>query len=198
MPAPEFTMNHIITDVAHPYGVFKDQRNRWRTQSLFLDRYTNYRLEVPVDPVYTLRRKDYTKYQTIKDGTPRVIPSFPRLYLELEDPTEYEVAIQLFGGWDHWQLLLKCSWFMEVLEPLREELEVRLRSKAVRAVVKEAESGSKSALSAARAILGGEHRKDKKHGRGRPSKEEVAKEARIQAEVERRHEEDAERIGLVN
>jgi len=116
---------------------------------------------------YCLSRKD-------KPGT----PSLYRLYMECNDATEYEFAIKHLAGWEHWQILCNCNWFQSHLKKWRHELEVKLRSEAMKAIVLEGKSGGKNAFSANKFLVTrGYLTEEEKKGRGRPSKEEINREA---------------------
>lgn len=100
--------------------------------------------------------------------------SFKRKYLELADPTEYLVATELLGGWKHLQALYKSPECRKFLSECREELEVKLRSKAIRNIAADALSESKSAISSAKwmADKGWEPQEKKPVGRPKKEKEE--------------------------
>ena len=177
----------------HPDNVFKDKLGRWRTQSLF--REWCYGRELTLEPLYTMKDDDITiDYK----GSPLPLPSFKRLYLELEDLTEWEVATQLLGGWPHFQNLLTTKWFKEFITPIREELEIKMRSKALLSLYSAA---SKNNVSAAKYIAEGRYKglydpAKGQFGRGRPSKEEVRAEKVRLIEIGDQVDEDMKRIGL--
>jgi hypothetical protein len=156
---------------------FKDDKGRWRTQSLFLEQSYGQRDDV----LYSMRPDDH----------PSGYPSFTRLYLELNDPTEYTVATTLLGGWEHWQILQSSKWFSEYLAGLRIELEIKLRADAIHQLHRQMRRGDRVA---ARFFADAEFKEKK--GRGRPTKDEIAHEKKIQAGIAARVEADAERLGL--
>ena len=155
---------------------FKDKQGRWRTQSLFIE----YNKD---DPLFTLKDRDVSPD----------VRSFARLYLELADPTEYTQAKTLVGGWEHWQALCGSQWFSNFIAPLREELEVKLRSEAIVATYEIMQRRDKSALPAAKFFTDTMYNQRKQ---GRPSKAEVQAEARKRAMIKERLEKDAERLNL--
>ena len=65
--------------------------------------------------LYTL--KDYD----IEVGG-RAIPSIHRLYVEAEDPVEYDFANRYFDNWNHWDKLRSGTWFKPYLDSMRAEL----------------------------------------------------------------------------
>ena len=122
------------------------------------------------------------------------LPSFRRLYLELNDPEGYRVATEVLGGWEHWQTLMGSKWFQEYIQPIKEELEVKLRSDAIMVMYEIMLAKDKSALPAAKFFT--EAGFKPKRGRGRPSNEEVEAETRRQAAIRKRLREDAKRLGI--
>jgi len=164
--------------------LLKDELGKWRKDSLFWEKTTPPKRKL-FTPLYTLKEEDYTD----EDGI--TYPSARRIYLELGDPTEYAAAMALLGSWEHWKVLTtKCKWFMDEVEKWREELEIKLKSKALKAMIHTAtEEGSKG-TAAAKYIVD----KGWIDTRGRPSKKAVQKEARIQNRVRDELEEDFERM----
>jgi hypothetical protein len=118
--------------------------------------------------------------------------------MEVSDPTEYQFALQAFGSWNHWKKIRASKAIQPWIEDWNEELEVKLRSVGIQVVLDEAQGG-KSAYQAGKAIAEGFWAPRLTTGspkRGRPSKEEVAKELKIQTRLHEEFKDDAERIGL--
>lgn len=177
-----------MTDISNPYGnKFRDSMNRWRTQSLFLE--SSWGSSSPDKPIYTMKPQDVPPSALYPEG----LPSFGRLYLELADPTEYRPATELLGGWEHWLLLCESKWFSDYILPLREELEVKLRAQGLKTMLEIAASNSKNTLAAAKYFADGLFKPRKA---GRPSNAQIEAEARKQAELQRRIQDDAKRLGL--
>lgn len=106
-----------------------DKAGRPLTQSLFLEvGYTE-------EAIFTLKEVDYTY-----NG--KVYPSMKRLYMEMADPTEYEFATTYLLGWKHWIRICENKLLRKHIDEWRDELEVKLRSRAVMQVMKQAEIGS--------------------------------------------------------
>lgn len=101
----------------------KDSQGRPLTQSLFLEvgYNTNY-------AVYTLK-DDHFEYEG------KLYPSLKRLYLELEDVVEYDFATKYLLGWNHWKRIQENKLFKDHVESWRDELELKLRSQAVRDIL---------------------------------------------------------------
>lgn len=140
-----------------------------------------------------------TVLYTLKDVDHMGYPSFYRLYMELDDPTEWEVAQQLTDGWEHWEMLCNCSWFKPYIERWRKELSLRMQSKALVRIKSEAKTGSRESFGANKYLLEkGWEPKDPRNQRGRPSKDEIRKAAEDMVRVGDQLSEDYKRLGLLN
>lgn len=140
----------------------KDTSGRPLTQSLFLEvNYTDY-------AVYTLKDEDY-EYKG------KLYPSLKRLYLNEEDPSEYMFASKYLLGWQHWKRLCENKIIKKHVEEWREELELKLKSRAVKDMINlcGSENGS---FQAAKWLA--EKGWDKRLA-GRPSKAEIERHAAI-------------------
>ena len=155
-----------------------DELGRPITQSLFLE------MGYTPNAIYTLKDVDYT-YKG------KLYPSAKRLYMEMEDPTEYEYAVTYFLGWDHWQRICANKNVAEHINKWRDELEVKLRSRAVKAQIAAAKNGNYQASKwlADRGWI--------TRGAGRPSKAEVDKERKIAAAIESEYTADVVRLKQV-
>lgn len=134
------------------------------TQSLFLEiGYTEM-------AIYSLKEED-----CIYEG--RTYPSMRKLYVEMGDPTEYLFAKTYFLGWKHWKRVCENKLIRKNIDEWREELEVKLRSEGVGLAIKAAKEGGFQA-SKWLADRGWDNR-----GAGRPSKEEMEREKKIQSRI---------------
>jgi hypothetical protein len=138
--------------------------------------------------------KDQVVY-TLKDSDHLGYPSLYRLYMELEDLTEYEFANKYLDGWEHWEMLCKCDWFKPYVERWRKELHLKISARALRKIKAEAQTTSREAVNCAKYLL--EKGWVPKEQRGRPSKQEVEKEKKRIIELEGSLDEDFKRI-IVN
>lgn len=143
----------------------------------------------------TLADKAHVIY-TLKDVDHKGLPSLYRLYMEMDDPTEWEVSQKLVDGWEHWEMLCNCTWFKPYIERWRKELELRMKSKALARIKSEAKTNSKESFMANRYLIekGWEPKDSQKAGRGRPSKDEIRKAANEIASTQDRITGDFERI----
>lgn len=78
-----------------------------------------------------------------KDG--KFYPSLKKIFLDIGDPTGYEFYTKYLGGQDHWDLLFDQPRWVELVNSWQEELEVRLRSAAIREIAKLAVKGQYAA-----------------------------------------------------
>lgn len=111
-------------------SLFKDKSGKPCTQTLFLE------LKYDTDfAVYSVKDQDY-EYQG------KLYPSIKRLYLQMEDVTEYEFANKYFLGWNHWQRMCENKLIRKEIDEWREELEIKLRARAVQQMIAQASTGS--------------------------------------------------------
>ena len=158
---------------------FVDNRGYALTQGLFWE------LRHPDYPAtFTLKEQDM-----VKKGV--TYYSLKKIYLEIADITEYEFAMEVFGSWDHWLKIQKSGTIMEYVNQWRVELEIKLRSQAIKAMKTVALEGGDKGISSAKWIAEG---KWKGSSRGRPSKEEVEREKKIHAGIESDINKDYERM----
>lgn len=155
----------------------KDTSGRPLTQSLFL--------EIGYDEdkaIYTFKDEDHE----YKGNT---YYSLKRLYLEMEDPTEYEFANTYLLGWQHWKRLRANKILAKHFDEWEEELELRLRAQGIRAAIDQA--AEDKGFQAAKWLA------DKgwqKNAVGRPSKHEKLREERMQAKLEDEFKGDVVRL----
>lgn len=114
----------------------------------------------------------------VEDGKTYI--SLRKKYLELEDPTEYEISSRYFDNWEHWKKVREASKIKPHVEAWREELEVKLRSKGIKVIYDKMYDGDYQA-SKWLAEKGWVARGEKK--RGAPSAAERVSEARKEAKV---------------
>jgi len=161
--------------------MYKDKEGRWRTLSLFKETCTQASKDNGYMPVFTL-----------KDSDPSGLPSMRRHFILSEDPTGYETAMDLLGSWDQWEKIFQGKRFKEELEKWQGEMDVRLRSKAIKALKDTALTEGSKGTAAARYLADGGYRGGKR--RGRPTNEEVTRERKIQAGITAELAEDENRI----
>jgi len=144
---------------------------------------------------------------TIAEHDKHGLPSFHRLYLEINDPTEYMVGQKLFGSIEHWEKIKKNKTIRPVLKKAREALTARIKAEAMSQIDSIARCSEKDATrlqalkfmhSVAADSVGKNPTTNKGTKRGRPSKEEVEGNLKNLTEDERRMEEEFNRVlGIV-
>ncbi len=165
----------------NPFKGFKDAGGRFRTQSLFAEfQHETYPAH------FTLRREGRVGFVNMYEK-----------YMELSDPTEYKVAIQLLGSWQHWQALMRSDWFNKHLQSWRAELATKMESQRYHEMVDNSKN-PKTAVAATKWLADryGLNRASLRKA-GRPTKEEkaayLAEEARDSEDLNA----DAKRIGVL-
>jgi hypothetical protein len=160
--------------------LLKDSRGHPLTQSLFLE--FGYNLEYAV---FTTQDEDY-------EHKGKTYISLKALYIAHEDVVEYDFATTYLLNWKHWQRICKNKLFKEHVEEWRFELELKMRSQAVKDIV-DFSTGDKG-FQAAKWIA------DKgwdKRSAGRPTNEEREREQNIQKRMDDEYNDDVERLSNV-
>lgn len=157
---------------------FTDKMGRMLTQGLFLE--NTYDEDYAV---YTL--KDY--HHTYNG---KVYPSLKLLYIEEEDPTEYEFANKYLLNWQQWKRICENKVLMRYIVEWREELELKMKYKTVREMqaLVNSEAGS---FQAAKYLA---ERGWDKRGAGRPSKADIAKKTAIDKHISDEFAGDVKRL----
>lgn len=159
---------------------FKNSIGAYLLNALFYEQTLSDKSQV----LYTLKDRDHCGY-----------PSLYRLYMEADDPTEYNFAITNLDGWDHWERLTECSWFQIYLSKWRRELEVRFRARALLRIREVAQDPkAKESYSANKFLVGQGWKDNPKRHAGQPSKEEIKSEAHRLASIAQSLDDDFERI----
>lgn len=133
---------------------------------------------------------------TLKDEDHLGFPSLYRLYLETNDPTEYQFAIKHLDGWVHWEALLKCSWFEPYVERWRRELELRFKSQSLQRIMTMSKVPSKEQFMANRYLLEKGWEPKVTNTKGRPTKADITKAASEQVQITGRISDDLVRLGI--
>lgn len=126
------------------YDQLKAANGKSRTKSLF------YELcyDDTTDAVFTLKERDIEAH-----GKPYV--SLQALYLSMvpNDPTEYEFAQTVFNSWSVWQDMCKSPLLKPHILKWRKEVEVKVKSEAIKAIAEEMKTNGRSSFSAAKLLL---------------------------------------------
>lgn len=162
---------------------FKNASNAYYLKALFF--------ETSTDPerakvLYTFKPDDHT-------FAGMTYPSLRRLYLEMEDDTEYYFAQTYFDGWPHWKKLLNCSWFVDYITDIREELAAKQSAdskKRIRDIAKDPKD--RGSLQANKLLL--EETKKSNSPVGRPTKESIRRKAEELFQDQSEFQDDLDRI----
>ena len=122
--------------------------------------------------LYTMKDYDHT---ILVDGEERVLPSIKRLFVEMEDITEYHFANEYFDNYQHWKKVRSTTWFQPLYEEMKEELTLKLQARALKKI-RDLEDHPDKGWMVNKYLLE-EGYKDKKDTRGRPSKARIKEEA---------------------
>lgn len=169
---------------------FRGTNFRWVTRALFFEQtLPEDRLECTI---FTLKDVDHGGYLSLY-----------RLYMEENDPTEYEFANKYLASWPHWLELVKCSWFRPHVQRWREELELQIKASALKEIREEASNSlSKNAFQANKYLLERGWDKDKKETTrskvGRPTQNSIDERARQMIDEDISFKEDFERLRSIN
>lgn len=146
---------------------FKNSVGSHFLKAIFFEEAVN--VERP-DCVYTLKQEDHAADNT-------VYPSLHRLYVEMEDTSEYDFAKKYLDGWSHWKKLIDCNWFKPYLADMREELDIKLRARAVNNLRDIALDPTNKNHYMANKMIFENGIAPKADNRGRPSKDKIKAEA---------------------
>lgn len=146
--------------------IFKDSRNRWITEGLFIER-------------AELRDREYDPAPHLSISGREGYIDARKTFLALRDPTGYKWANQYIGGYPHFKRLITAPWFVDVYNEWIEELNMLMRQEAIdeiKKISKDAEVSDSQRLAASKYLANREWEKADRvpaSKRGRPTKEEV-------------------------
>ena len=159
---------------------YRDSQGRLLSSKLFFERTLPDKRE---KVKYTLKDQDHEGYKSLY-----------LLYMESGDLTEYTFANDYFESYEHWLAITNQAWFKPYLERFRRDLETKVRSAALRAIINESQSASKNAFTANKFLLERGWVDKEKNTKGRPSKEDIKQAAMDQVDSAKRLEEDFLRV----
>jgi hypothetical protein len=104
--------------------------------------------------VWELKHDSTWAYFTIAEEPRAEFVPFKPLYLKytVDEPTEYDFAINVFGSWRHWQKMQDNKEFYTYLETVRDERDTLIEANALREIIKESKTG-KNAFAAAKFLV---------------------------------------------
>jgi hypothetical protein len=159
------------------HSAYTDSLGRFHTKALFVETISKELLAKGIKPIYSL------------NGDPAYI-DIHEMFINSNDPTGYTFAIAAFDSWEHLKHLKSLEWFKRHYNRWEEELEIKMRSGAIRSLVHVAENDGSRGITAAKYIAD----KGWEKKRGRPSNSEVERERKIQATIKSELEDDFNRL----
>ena len=165
--------------------VMLDSMLRYRKNTLFLE--CRYSEKEGSEAIFTLKDEDI-----LYKG--RTLYSLKKIYLSYDHipKYEYDFAMDVFGSWEHWVILSTEAQVKEHIQAWQEELEIRLKSEAMRNLLKVSRSEGNSATQANKFIVD----KGWDVKAGRPTKEEKQRQIRQDSKVRENIAEDMKRLNL--
>lgn len=156
---------------------FLDGQGRMLTQGLFLE------INYDDTAIYTLKGYNHTHKG-------KEYPSLQLLYLEEEDPTEYDFANKYLLNWKHWKRICENKVLLRYIVTWREELELKMKARAVKEMqaLVNSENGN---FQAVKYLM---ERGWEKRGAGRPSKADIAKKTAINKQINEEFAGDVKRL----
>lgn len=121
------------------------------------------------------------------------IEEWKQRFIQTRDPTEYTAAIELLGSWQDW-LKFKKEWphfRLEILPEWIQEMEVLIRSEALKTIIRDSLGGKPTSTSSAKWIVEGNY---KPKAVGRNTVEQNEKENAIRQRVLDENEDEVARV----
>lgn len=178
---------HIVSleEMCSWHSTMMDCMNRYRCASLFYETRTEGREDLPY--FFTLGDKG-----RVENG--HTYYSLKEIYMSYDHIPgfEYDFAMEVFGSWKHW-LVLTNSYKKDIFQSWRDELTVKLKSTALRRMMKASKEDSAVGVNAAK-YLADEGYIPKKVGR--TTKEEKLRQQKIDAGIRDSLQSDMDRIGI--
>ncbi len=140
--------------------------------------------------LYSLKKRDHKVGVT-------TYKSLHKIYLSMEDPTEYEFAMAVFGDYSVWENLCNLSWFKHHHAQMQKELVLKLKARTVKNMINDLNEG-KASYNAQKYLADAGYLEGNDKKRGRPSKDELNGALKQAAMDKADTEDDANRIGLMN
>tara|TARA_B110000483_G_C18067883_1_gene492882 strand:+ start:466 stop:960 length:495 start_codon:yes stop_codon:yes gene_type:complete len=140
---------------------------------------------------YSLKKKDHTV-------AGHTYLSLHKIYISMEDPTEYDFAMAVFEDFSVWENLCNLSWFKQHHLQMKKELVLKLKARTVKGMINDLNEGKASYNAQKYLADAGYLEENEKGKRGRPSNEELDGALKQAALDKADTKDDAARIGLIN
>jgi len=158
---------------------FRGYGNKPLTEALFIETCTD-----KETALYTLSVQDRRVHDVF-------YPSLHKRYVELADVAEHNFATLYFEGYTHWLKIKSLKFFEPFYAAMVEELNAKLRGEAINLMLEQMRDGSAN-QSTLKYLADNDY--IPKATRGRPKKDELAKEIKKQATANLAIVKDLERI----
>lgn len=124
-----------ITPETTNFPVIDHEQTRGKTEALFAETIDPTAIEFIGEPVFDS------------------IDDLKKIYMEIGDPTEYQVAMAIFGRTEDWEKLVNSEFFKKHIADWRANLKAKLRSELVGKMLTLARGSTSGSLAACRALL---------------------------------------------
>ena len=197
------TIVHPNSCSSFPHLVSESQMASWRMNMLdsqFRPRITSLFWETrkmgreeDLAPMFTTKDRNHTVPNQLGDSL-ITYPSLKQIYMTYDHVPEYEYefALDVFGSWDHWNKLCK-STLKEMFAGWREELAIKLKAAALKKMMHASFEPTSTGINAAKYLADEGYVAAK---RGRVSKADKERQAKIAAGVNEDLKDDMARLGL--
>lgn len=177
---------------------FRGHTNIPRIDSLFAETIPAKAMKAGLRPIFTINEFDTTwRSKYFEDNKEFVCYSLHRIYIGHKDPHEYNFAMSVFGSYEHWCKIAESvdrkysnKKIKNLITLMRANLEQALRSEGTQALRVKAAMGD---TQAAKFLASKEWHKEY-ISPGRPSKEQLQGQKKIDKKQEEEFEEDAARV----
>lgn len=119
----------VLTEIPH-WSNFFDTRGIRRSVSLFQ--------EFP--------HQSYPFYFNLTEQHKPTSYSLKKLYIQENDPIEYNFAMKYFGSYSFWQRICETAWFGPFIEEWRLELKAKIESEALQLITRKSKDGDLVAM----------------------------------------------------
>lgn len=125
-------LNISANNTVYAMSKFKGNGSKWLTEGLFLET-----TQSNDNVLYSMQPWD-------KELDGKIIPSIHRLYVDMEDVSEWEFGNKYFDGYQHWLVIREKPFFAEAYKRMKEELNAKLRGKALKVMLAQVAEGTAS------------------------------------------------------
>ena len=144
---------------------------------------------------YYQRDKGRANSRYFIDNHPEVQEEWYEVFMRLKDPTGYAFAREMFESWDDYQIFYKNSkTFRDLLDKWKDELNIRLRSEMIQALVEDATENGKTASSSAKYVLEKLVENEEEEKKAKRKKQEEQEKKKQQMDKNKKVKEDIDKV----